>query len=270
MKRRLAIEDTGISTSDKIFIVLLPDCLDDMSADIACRGWQCRNFNTASSLALSISLHIVMLCILFYFFKSPARVQRNWIEVQLVSSGDSLEVTGSGEASTRQGSEQAGKIGTNEISAANQECSIPATSVEEVTSSKEPEASKTPEVQPPLASGFSMKSKPLPKNRGKEKIRPKDDAKTVFYNERPKADEPAPVASTSIAESSEPGHVTSAAGGTGPSLTASGSIGNGSGRGRPFETGIGSPGGPSFLHRTMPLYPLTARKQEREGTPLCV
>jgi periplasmic protein TonB len=228
------------------------DCEIDLSIsddpeDIVFAPWSNRapvafGRKTWSSLALVLFLHSALACLLWCSPK-PQVQSHKWMEVRLVSLDGDANTAGSG---------LEGALG-------------PA-----AQASQEPPSAHLP---------LEQKDSPAPRKKNIEvNVHPKKNIKPATASDR--HEEIKPTAQLDPAQSDSPGNPDSTSqglgkiAGTGPGTAASsgggppGEVGNGSGGKGSLERTLGSPDGPSFLHKVVPSYPALAKRLEKEGTVL--
>jgi protein TonB len=215
-----------------------------------------------SSLAIAVLMHCV-LAVAFYAAGRPQPACRNHcIEVMLIGS---LGGTGMDGSTAPPGQAEAGdktpKAATQEAAPSSSVC-------------PPPEAPQKDEVRKKPAEHVIEKKKctlPVPLKK------PKPELKTVSENKEVSKEKSAekPVHSD-MAESSgksnpagEQGMGSGSASGTGQGIPGglAGRSGNGGGGGM-GDVAFGSPNGPRFLRKVVPIYPDFARRQEMQGTVL--
>jgi len=241
------------------------DCEIDLSRsddpeDIASAPWSNRvpvafGRKTWSSLALALFLHSALACLLWWVPK-PQVQSHKWMDVQLVSLDGGANTAGSGLEGPL-GPEAKESAGGSETGAMAQ-------------ASQEPPSPHLP---------LEQKDLPAPRKKNIEAhVHPKKNIKPGAASDR--HDEIKPTAKLYPAQSDSPGNPDSQSQGlgkipgTGPGAVASsgdgpsGGTGNGSGGKDSLERTLGSPDGPSFLHKVVPSYPALAKRLEKEGTVL--
>jgi protein TonB len=218
------------------------DPKDIVFAPSSCRVPVAFGRKTWSSLALVLFLHSALACLLWCSPK-PQVQSHKWMEVQLVSlDGDA----------NRAGSALGGPLG-------------PA-----AKESQEPPSAHLP---------LERKDLPAPPKKNIEvNVHPKKNIKHATASDR--HEEIKPTAQLDPAQSDSPSNPDSTSqglgkiAGTGPGTAASsgdgppGGAGNDSEGKGSLERTLGSPDGPSFLHKVVPSYPALAKRLEKEGTVL--
>jgi protein TonB len=241
------------------------DCEIDLSRsgdpeDIVSAPWRCRvpvafGRKTWSSLALVLFLHSALACLLWCSPK-PQVQSHKWMEVQLVCLDNDANTAGSG---------LEGPLGP-----AAKESAGGSETGAMVQASQEPPSAHLP---------LEQKDLPAPRKKNIEvNVHPKKNIKPATALDR--HEEIKPTAQLDPAQSDSPGNPDSPwqglgkIAGTGPGTAASsgdglpGGAGNGSGGKGSLERTLGSPDGPSFLHKVVPSYPALAKRLEKEGTVL--
>lgn len=232
----------------------------DDPEDIVSAPWSNRvplasSRKTWSSLALVLFLHSALACLLWCSPK-PQVQNHKWIEVQLVYLDGVANTAGPGLEGPLgpAAKESAGGSETGAMAQASQE---------------------PPSAHLPL----ERKDLPAPRKKNIEaNVHPKKNIKPATAPARHK--EIKPTAQLDPAQSDSPGNPDSPSqglgkiAGTGPGTAASSGdgpprgAGNGSGGNGALERTLGSPDGPSFLHKVVPSYPALAKRLEKEGTVL--
>ncbi len=215
-------------------------------------------------LAMSLLLHSALVWAICLSAVPRATDQRDYIHVQLISSCGGTLGSGEGQGGTSAGIEP-GKSAASGGDAAHPPVGEPA-----------------PNPPAPVVHPRVPGKKPVPVHKigtadpavsPPERAKPERQVLTAAHpseDEAPVSHEPP--ADTAASDSGTPVGGTGSGAGTvqGTGTGAGGHPGGNKpgGAGGYPEVGFGSPGGPRFLHKVMPAYPLFARKQDREGTVL--
>lgn len=231
------------------------------------RGMPLSALKKWSSLVISVLLHCVLGFVLYAAAKPHLPPRVNWIEVQLVGScgggegaGPAAHTTGGGDRSPH-----ARKSDNTCPPMIQEPFSIPETD-NKVTEEKPLRSAESAGVPPAVP----VKERTHRRKTAKAGIHPMKEETAANSVAPDAAGEPAPVASGAAAEAEgeRRGPGSSAGVGPAPSGSPGGSGKSGPHGGGPVEVAFGSPGGPRFLHKVIPVYPPFARKQEMQGAVL--
>jgi len=233
------------------------------------RGMPLSGLKKWSSLVISLLLHCALGFVLYAAAKPHLPPRVNWIEVQLVGSCGGGEGAAPAVHATQGGDRSPHARKSDACPPVTQEpVSIPEADNTRVTEEKPVRSAESGKVPPAVP----VKERTHRRKTAKAGIRPMKEETAANAVAPDAAGDPSPVASGAAAEAEGerrgPGAGSSAGGGAAPSGSPGGSGKSGPHGGGPVEVAFGSPGGPRFLHKVMPVYPPFARKQEMQGAVL--